>query len=432
MAILAPSLNDLASPPDSRYAAEQRRINEGRPFSSEFEREFLAARLLKDRALIRASACLALLVVGTRIFAQSVNGTAHGLLLIEAFAVTAASLALLWLAFGPAFERHYLRWAEIIVPVRNTLGATYFAVAAALGRVELFMVMPILILGPFFFAGLRYGAALACGVMSLAAFVLTSALVMPHAVAMRCGAYLLITVIGSAIVARNLEKSARATFIERYLIEELAQRDALTGAQNRRAFDEHLSRIWSEAAREHRTIAVLLIDVDHFKAYNDRYGHLAGDDALRGVARAVQNFTRGPGDILARYGGEEFAAILQGIDGAQAKVIAESMRRAVMDLGLEHRGSRTCESVTISIGVAVVEPSLSRECRGAVQLADQALYQAKVKGRNAAELLDQAEYRLLTTGVFRAVGAHTINDEEGSPRQDAPGERRLGSRSRAG
>ena len=408
---MAASPKDLGSLPDSRYAAERRRIDEGRPFSPEFEAEFLTARLLNDRTLIRAAACLALLVAGSRLFIQGANGVAHGVLLIELCFVVAGSLALLWLSFSTAYERHYLRWAEIIVPVRNTMGAVHFAVAAAVGRVELLMVAPMLIMGPFFFSGLRYRVALGSGVAALLAFALASAFAMPHATAMRCGLYLLIMLIGCAVAARRVETGFRERFLERYLIEELAQRDALTGAQNRRSFDEHLSRIWSEAAQEHRSVAIVLIDVDHFKAYNDRYGHLAGDDALRAVAHAVQKF-RSPGDVLGRYGGEEFAAILRGVDGEGAKLIAERMRRAVLDLGIEHRSSPTCESLTISVGVAAIEPSLARDCRGALQLADQALYQAKIKGRNGVELLDDAEYRTLTTGVFRAAGVHTMQEEE--------------------
>lgn len=399
--------NPSASLPESRFAAERRRIDAGRPFSSEFESNFLAARLLKDRTLIRAAACVALLIAGSRLLIQ--GAAAHGLLLIELCFVAAGCIVLLWLSFGALFERHYLRWAEMIVPVRNTMAAAHFAVAAALGRTELLMVAPMLIMGPFFFSGLRYRVALGSGVMALSAFVLMSALAMPHAMAVRCGLYLLVVLVGSAVAARHVETGFREHFLERYLIEELAQRDALTGAQNRRSFDEHLLRIWSEAAQARRTVAILLIDVDHFKAYNDRYGHLAGDDALRAVARTVQSLIARPGDILARYGGEEFAVILQGENGAQAKATAERMRRAVMDLGVEHGGSGTCASLTISIGVAAVEPSLARDCRGAVQLADQALYQAKVKGRNAVELLDEAEYNLLTTGVFRGVGAHTMS-----------------------
>ncbi len=412
---------DPGAYPDSHYAAERRRIDRGRTFSPEFESEFIAARLLKDRTLIRASAVLALLIACSRFAIQGASGLAHGALLAELCAAEVASLALLWLTWSRGFERSYLRWAEIIVPVRNATAAAHFAAAAALGQVELLMVLPLLIIGPFFFAGLRYRAALASGVMTAAAFASISAFAMPGPVAARCALNLLIALAGSAIVARHFEKDARAGFLERYLIQELAQRDALTGACNRRSFDEHLPRIWHEAAQARRAIAVILIDVDHFKAYNDRYGHLAGDDALRAVARAVQAFIHQPGDILARYGGEEFAAVLQGVSAAQARLVAESMRRAVVALGIEHRGSRTCDSVTISLGVAAIEPSLARDCRGALQLADQALYRAKLNGRNGAELLDEAEYGLLTTGVFRSGGPNTMVDGEAPPQHSAVG-----------
>jgi two-component system chemotaxis family response regulator WspR len=174
----------------------------------------------------------------------------------------------------------------------------------------------------------------------------------------------------------------------------------LTGAKNRRVFNEHLARIWLQAAADRRALSILLIDVDHFKAYNDRYGHLAGDDALRRVARAVQASVHRPLDLVARYGGEEFAVILYDVPGSQAQEIAERMRLAVMDLGVEHRASRTAEMVTISIGVAAIEPRADRECRGALQLADQALYEAKIRGRNTVELMDDTEYQFLVTGVF--------------------------------
>src|SRR5690348_9085138 len=146
---MAATLKDLGSLTDSRYAAERRRIEERRPFSSGFEAEFLAARLMKDRTLIRASACLAVLIVTSRFLAQSANGAAHGALLIQLGAVEAGSVLLLWLSFRGALERDYLRWAEIIIPVRNTMAAAHFAAAASHGPIELLMVVPMLIMGPF-------------------------------------------------------------------------------------------------------------------------------------------------------------------------------------------------------------------------------------------------------------------------------------------
>jgi diguanylate cyclase (GGDEF)-like protein len=257
------------------------------------------------------------------------------------------------------------------------------------------------LIGPFFFLGLRFRTALLCGVLTAAAFVASAfffALAPP--VALRSIAFLLISLTACAIAARHLETLSRTSFLETRLIAELAQHDALTGTKNRRVFDEHLARLWPRAIEDGRAIAILLIDVDHFKAYNDRYGHQAGDQALRRVAQTVQMFVRRPHDVLARYGGEEFAAVLYDVDAKQAMVIAERMRRAVEELSIERPGSKTVTRVTISTGVAVIEPTLERKPSGALQLADQALYAAKVKGRNRVELMNEAEYGMLVTGVF--------------------------------
>lgn len=426
---MAATLEEPGEFRDFRYAAERRRIDRNIGFSPDLEAEFTAMRLLRDRPLIRAACSIALLIAISRAVLQFSNGAVHGAFLYVVCAAVAASFVLAGLALTAAFERHYLPWAQIIVPARNVLTATYFAGAAAAGRVELLMVVPMVVFGPFFFSGLRFRIALASGVMTLSAFVASAAVNMPHALALRCSVFLLVCLLGAAIVAWQYEKGARTSFLERYLIAELAQRDALTGTRNRRSFDEHFARLWQQAVEERRALAIVLIDVDHFKAYNDRYGHLAGDDALRSVAHAVQGLIPHPGDLLARYGGEEFVAILPGADGGQAMRIAEAMRRAVADLAIEHRGSRTTEAVTISIGIAAIEPSGGRDCRGALQLADQALYRAKQRGRNRVELLDDAEYRMLVTGVFRSDVAHTIRNDEAFRAQGAgPGDPGVGWR----
>ncbi len=135
-----------------------------------------------------------------------------------------------------------------------------------------------------------------------------------------------------------------------------------------------------------------MIDIDHFKAYNDRYGHQAGDQTLRRVAQTAQTFVRRPLDVLARYGGEEFAAILYDVDRDQAMGIADQIHRAVREMALSTVGSRTSRAVTISIGVAVIHPTFKRNPRGSLQLADQALYEAKARGRNRVQFMDDTEY----------------------------------------
>jgi diguanylate cyclase (GGDEF)-like protein len=158
--------------------------------------------------------------------------------------------------------------------------------------------------------------------------------------------------------------------------------------------------VWQRAVDEVQPIAILLLDVDHFKAYNDRYGHQAGDRALRHVAQVLQAIVTRPQDLVARYGGEEFVVLLYDVDTVEAGKLAERMRKAVIGLALEHRDSRVNQLVTISAGVAVVHPSPERRSRGALQLADEALYQAKTRGRNRVVVLNPDDHQALETGVF--------------------------------
>jgi diguanylate cyclase (GGDEF)-like protein len=219
-------------------------------------------------------------------------------------------------------------------------------------------------------------------------------------VALRSIAFLFLVAFACGIAARHLEKWSRMSFLETHLIEELSQHDTLTGLKNRRVFDEFLERLWQKGIENARVIAILMLDIDHFKAYNDRYGHQAGDQTLRRVAQTLQKLVSRPHDVLARYGGEEFAVVLYDVDGRQAKALAEQMRRAVGELAIQHEGSPIGATLTISVGVASIEPSRDRESRGALQLADQALYEAKTRDRNRVELMEADAHRHLVTGVF--------------------------------
>ncbi len=397
-AVPRPNPADL---PDSPYAAELRRADPRRRFSPQLEAEYLRGDLICNRALIRTICSFAVALSIGHTVEQIVVGRATALVLAQLALIVASSVALAWLAWTSAFERRYQPWANALVPMRSAVTAAHIAYVAAQGEVVALMTIPVMLISAFFFLGLRFRVALFSAALTLVCFVGATAL---YGVALpttlRACVYLISTLVGGAIAAIQLERRSRTSFLESHLVAELAQRDALTGTKNRRVFNEHLTRVWQQAAADRRSLSILIIDVDHFKAYNDRYGHLAGDQALRRVARAVQTFAQRPLDVLARYGGEEFAAILYDVPGEEAKAIAERMRGAVMDLAIEHRGSRTAEVVTISIGVAAIEATDSRECQGALQLADQALYEAKVRGRNTVELMDDAEYRFLVTGVF--------------------------------
>src|SRR4029077_4965693 len=179
-----------------------------------------------------------------------------------------------------------------------------------------------------------------------------------------------------AFVYRGIERQLRTSFLERGLMGELATRDGLTGLKNRGAFDDYFPRLWQQALRDRRAVALLLIDVDHFKAYNDRYGHQAGDQALRRVAQVVQGFARRPLDIAARYGGEEFVIALFDLGSDDVREMADELRKSIHGLSIMHEDSPTALYVTASVGVSIVVPRQDRSPEGAVQLADEALYSA--------------------------------------------------------
>ncbi|PRF40632.1 diguanylate cyclase [Burkholderia multivorans] len=161
----------------------------------------------------------------------------------------------------------------------------------------------------------------------------------------------------------------------------LARTDGLTGLNNRRSFGEVLDREWRRARRVRSVFSMLFVDVDRFKAYNDTYGHQAGDDALAAVARCIGENIRRPADVAARYGGEEFVVLLPDTAENGAAQIAERIRIAINELGLEHVGSEFGR-VTASIGLASWKPDQDVEPDAIIKAADEALYYAKATGRN--------------------------------------------------
>ncbi len=165
-------------------------------------------------------------------------------------------------------------------------------------------------------------------------------------------------------------------------LEKLARVDGLTGIPNRREFDERLNAEWRRMGREGKPLALIMGDVDHFKQYNDTYGHQAGDECLVKVAGAIGSWARRPTDLAARYGGEEFALILADTDGKGAAFIAQSVCDSVRRLEIPHCNSSASEHVTLSLGVAVVLPGAERGHQSLIEMADNALYKAKESGRN--------------------------------------------------
>jgi diguanylate cyclase (GGDEF)-like protein len=183
---------------------------------------------------------------------------------------------------------------------------------------------------------------------------------------------------------RTVETNAAELRAANARLEELSATDALTGLANRRRFD---ARLAEEVQRSHRhgsALALLLIDIDHFKLYNDRYGHPEGDRALQAVAAVLKQQARRPGELVARYGGEEFALLLPHADAATAATVAERCQRAMATLALPHDASPTAAHVTLSIGAARLDPAAREGAAALLQRADMALYAAKAAGRARA------------------------------------------------
>jgi len=158
--------------------------------------------------------------------------------------------------------------------------------------------------------------------------------------------------------------------------------DGLTGLANRHSFEEFVDREWRRAIREQRPISLIMLDIDFFKAYNDNYGHLGGDNCLKKVAAILAESMKRPADLVARYGGEEFIVVMPDTDIRGAREIAEKLRIAVELLGVEHAHSSAASVVTISLGVASLVPELGQDPSHLIKQVDAALYAAKHDGRN--------------------------------------------------
>jgi diguanylate cyclase (GGDEF)-like protein len=192
--------------------------------------------------------------------------------------------------------------------------------------------------------------------------------------------------IRSALLQSRLQQTRTALEKANDRLEELAMQDGLTGIANRRCFDNRLQTEWARAHRSEQPLALLLIDVDHFKGLNDSQGHVAGDECLQSLAAIVHGVLRRPGDLLARYGGDEFVALLPETDAAGAMCVASMMMEALAEQGWNLSATGTPR--TISIGCSCWDAQHRATAEELLEAADKALYLAKQRGRNRAEFME--------------------------------------------
>ncbi len=393
-------LEDL---PDLPHARQMKAGFPWLTFDGGLEREFRQANLDENLRHIRFNMGLALITtlvflsVGPMVPSpalHSLTGPIHVL--------TVVPLLMCCLAASLSHHRHGL-YAPLAAAGAASVG--FFAVAiqlvASSGGVA--MLFPYLILTSifmYFMAGLLFYHAL--GINALVTLVYVggpSLLGLPDHEFGYGAMFLLAVNLFCASVAYMHEKSSRSRFLEAALLRELVARDGLTGIRNRRMFDQHIHRTWQQAVRDTECIAVLLVDIDCFKDYNDRYGHQAGDECLRAVALCLNQCARRPLDFVARYGGEEFAVVLYEASREYVSELLTRIQRSIEELNIPHEASRVASRLTVSIGAACIAPSANRSHEGLIQLADEALYAAKEQGRNCVVVME-GEYQTLRTGRF--------------------------------
>lgn len=394
---------DLNEFPGSPYAAELRAGSLWKlRFARPLECEFIQWHLGQMRGRVRLFQILGLLfaiAVCTKEVLESGLWSAQTALHLGLLLPGALTIA--WIAWRPGFPRLYLPAARVLVPFLSAFGAVCVAADSAAGSPEELAYVSTNLITVFFMTGLLFRQAVFTAVTVLVVFTVAASLFgLRVGTVLEFSGFLALTGTMASVAHRSVEQSSRRSFLEAGLVCELATRDGLTGLLNRRSFNEQIARAWHQGLRDRCTLGVLMFDVDYFKEYNDRYGHLAGDEALRRVARIIKRVARRPLDCAARYGGEEFVVVLYDLSPDHVMKIAEALRRAVERLHLEHGHSKVSQVLTVSIGVAAVTPAPGRSSQGAIQLADEALYRAKAIGRNRVSFKGPDEYEELMTGTF--------------------------------
>ena len=380
------SLSGPQFPGDSRVARTLQRGLRALRFEPDLEREFWHTHNLVSRPRVRLNVFLALMTTVSfalldHLLLDQPWQLPHDLI---RFGIQLPIVVLcLMLTTAERYERAYLPAIKIGAPLFG-IGSVIMATTAVDSQVALLSTR--LVLAAFFFyfmLGLSFYSALRSNLIMLVSYPIAAWVAgVPPSLAAYSLFVLLCANLFAGAGSYALEHANRVAFLERKLLAEVASHDGLTGLLNRAAFDSEVRRLWDMAVRERQSLAVIMLDIDHFKAYNDRYGHPAGDQCLREVAGAFRATARRPRDVVARYGGEELIAILPGADRAHALATGRALVAAVSDLEITHAASTTRPRVTVSVGVAVVEAGMDSSPEALIRHADRALYDAKEQGRD--------------------------------------------------
>ena len=389
----------------SPYAEQLKRGFQGLRFSGLLEKDFRDFYVAQNLPRARLSGLIALIVVLAVTCIDLLLGTSTGgPLNTLRLGILCPLLVIIGAAISvPAAQRYY---TEVVAVGVTLIGfvVTYIAHLGALaGSSYVLAGLVLVVLYGCLFLGLLFNVAVTIGAILIAGHFITGIAIglpfdaLSYSAAILGGA----AVIGS-ISTYNLEHALRTNFLETRLLNELAERDGMTGLYNRRIFDDYMERLWRQSRREGTSVAIIFVDIDFFKVYNDLYGHQAGDDCLKRVAKCIARGAKRPFDFAARYGGEEFVLVLYGPPDEYARTVPEQIHRDVLELGIPHAGSQAAKYVTVSVGMALARTETSRSLAGAIQAADEALYQAKREGRDRVVFRD-SNGDDVETGNFRVI-----------------------------
>lgn len=354
-------------------------------FSQALEREYRASILEESFELKRIALSVAAVIwLALTVFDMAVVPASHVSWVI---AIRVLALAVLLVCAFFIVQRRYRHlWLPLSMTCILVLGVGAAMIVGVAHRADPdypYEGLMLVSMAAYFLVGLRLSEAVICSLVVLLAYVLAE-LAAGLPVPKLLNNVLLLTfgnLIGG-VGCYLLEHKSREYFLVSRLMRLLAYHDSLTGLHNRRSFNRQFERLWRQAQREGKSLALLLCDIDHFKAYNDSYGHQAGDVALQHVGALIQQAARRPLDMGVRLGGEEFALLLFDIAADEAVRRAEALRQALEQAGISHRESASGKVLTMSVGVAWLSPDSQPPLSQLYEQADRALYQAKASGRN--------------------------------------------------
>lgn len=360
-------------------------------FPEPLETEFRADHMLASLRWVRM--CL-FVVIGTSTgFAIIDHWVIHAENAIPDVVRFGLQLPVLLICLLATFKPFYVNWYQLAAQVGGPMfgiGTVLLAAYAqpqhtALVGSRILLVTFFL----FFMCGLRMTQALRCNLIILLALAIVGIIgLIPVEVATYLSFALVCANVIGVAGSYALEYANRTAFLERKLLVEIAELDGLTRLLNRQTFESRVRDAWSRAVSGHRAVTVVMIDVDHFKLYNDHYGHQAGDECLRRVATAVRSAVAvRPGDFVARYGGEEIIAVLIDRGNLEGQEVAQRVVADVGALAIPHASSE-CKHVSVSVGAATQLPPITASYDAIVRLADGALYAAKRQGRNRSVAIE--------------------------------------------